>query len=110
MNDDAIFAVLANENIRKLLEKVSANPELQARFAKIRDTDEAYKLAVSVQDGYTKEEFVTEVKKLYTEATKDLSEEDIARLAGGGDLLLPVTTAMVGTLGCGALALGIIAL
>ncbi len=72
-----------NENIRKFLEKLAKDEELQAKLAKIRDPEEAYKLAGSVQDGFTKEEFIAEMKKIYAEITKDLSEEDVAKLAGG---------------------------
>ena len=72
-----------NENIKKFLEKVQQSPELQAKFAQIRNPDEAYKLAASIQDGFSKEEFIAEMKKLYNEAVKDLSEEDIAKIAGG---------------------------
>ena len=74
-----------NENIKKLLAKVEQSPELQAKFAQIRKPDEAYKLATSVQDGFTKDEFITEMKKLYDETVKDLSEEDLAKVAGGLD-------------------------
>ena len=72
-----------NENIKAFLEKVEASPDLQAQFAQIRDPDEAYKLAASVQDGFTKEEFVSEMKKLYESQVADLSDEDIAKVAGG---------------------------
>ena len=74
-----------NENIKKFLEKAEQSPELQAKFSKIRDPEEAYKLAASVQDGFTKEEFISEMKKLYDEAIKDLSDEDIAKVAGGSE-------------------------
>ena len=72
-----------NENIKKLLAKVEQSPELQAKFAQIRDPEEAYKLAASIQDGFSKEEFIAEMTKIYNEAVKDLSEEDIAKIAGG---------------------------
>ena len=72
-----------NENIKKFLEKVEQSPELQAQFAQIRDPEEAYKLATSVQDGFTKDEFIAEMKKLYEAAIQDLSDEDIAKVAGG---------------------------
>ena len=74
-----------NENIKAFLEKVEASPDLQAQFAQIRDPDEAYKLAASVQDGFTKEEFVSEMTKLYEAQIADLSDEDIAKVAGGLD-------------------------
>ena len=72
-----------NENIKKFLEKVEQSPELQAKFDQIRDPDEAYKLAASVQGGFTKDEFISEMKKLYEAMLQDLSEEDIAQVAGG---------------------------
>ena len=74
-----------NENIKAFLEKVEASPELQAQFAQIRNPEEAYKLASSVQDGFTKEEFVSEMTKLYEAQIADLSDEDIAKVAGGLD-------------------------
>ena len=73
-----------NENIKKFLSKVEKSPELQAQFSKIRNPDEAYKLASTVQDGFTKEEFVTEMTKLYATQTVDLSDEEITKVAGGG--------------------------
>ena len=72
-----------NENIKKLLEKVEQSPDLQDQFSQIRDPEEAYKLAASVQVGFTKEEFVSEMKKLYEAQIANLSEEDIAKIAGG---------------------------
>ena len=72
-----------NENIKKLLEKVEQSPELQAKFSQIRNPNEAYKLAASIQDGFTKDEFITEMTKLYEAAIQDLSDEDIAKIAGG---------------------------
>ena len=74
-----------NENIKAFLEKVEASPELQAQFAQIRNPEEAYKLASSVQGGFTKEEFVSEMTKLYEAQIADLSDEDIAKVAGGLD-------------------------
>ena len=72
-----------NENIKKFLEKVEQSPELQAQFDQIRDPDEAYKLAASIQGGFTKDEFITEMKKIYEETIQDLSDEDVAKIAGG---------------------------
>ena len=72
-----------NENIKKFLEKVEQSPELQAKFSQIRNPNEAYKLAASIQDGFTKDEFITEMTKLYEATIQNLSEEDIAKVAGG---------------------------
>ncbi len=74
---------IKNENIRKFLGKVAGDKELQAQLAKIRKPEEAYKLASSVQGGFTQEEFTTEMNRIFLEVTKDLSEEDVAKIAGG---------------------------
>ncbi len=86
--------LIKNENILKFLEKVGKDKELQDKLSKIRNPDEAYKLASSVQDGFTKEEFDAEMQRLYAEAIKDISEDDIAKIAGGlsgGDISRLVT-------------------
>ena len=90
-----------NENIKKFLAKVEQSPELQAQFAQIRDPEEAYKLASSVQGGFTKEEFVSEMTKLYEVQIADLSEDDVAKIAGGLDdaqKSLIATTSTMGTI------------
>ena len=72
-----------NEKIRLFLEKLEADQELQAKFSQIRDADEAYALAASVQDGFTKEEFITEMTKIKEIMDENLSDEDMAKSAGG---------------------------
>ena len=72
-----------NENIKAFLAKVEASPDLQTQLSQLRDPDEAYKLAASVQDGFTKDEFVSEMTKLYEAQVADLSDEDISKIAGG---------------------------
>lgn len=74
-----------NENIRKFLEKVEADPDLQAKLSQIRDPDEAYNVASSVQDGFTKEEFIEEMARLKEAAEENLTDEDLAKSAGGID-------------------------
>ena len=86
-----------NENIKKFLEKVEASPDLQAQFSKIRDPEEAYKLASSVQDGFTKDEFISEMKKLYEAQIADLTDEDIAKIAGGEAKTTVVEYTIVGS-------------
>ncbi len=97
-----------NENIKILLEKIVADEELQAKFAKLRDPDEVYKLAISVQPGYTKEEFITEMKKIYEESMKDLSEDDIAKVAGGVNMSAVLSAVIPGAVALSAAAVGII--
>ena len=86
-----------NENIKKFLVKLEQSPDLQAQFAQIRDPDEAYKLAASVQDGFTKEEFVSEMKKIHDAQSEGLSEEDLDKVAGGVDEVDIVTIVLSAT-------------
>ena len=72
-----------NENIRLFLEKMAADPELQARFSQITDPDEAYAMASSVQSGFTKEEFIETMTAIREAMNEDLSDEDMAKSAGG---------------------------
>lgn len=74
-----------NENIQKLMKKVSENPEIAAKFSGLTDPEEAFKLASSIQDGFTKEEFMAAVEtvKATMEENKELSDEDLNKVAGG---------------------------
>jgi len=72
-----------NENIRLFLEKLSADEELQAKISQVRDPDEAYAIASSLQDGFTKEEFVEEMTRLKAAMEESLTDEDLAKSAGG---------------------------
>lgn len=96
-----------NENIKAFLEKVTEDQELQAKLSEIRDPDEAYALASSVQGGFTKEEFVTEMTKIKEAMDENLSEADLAKSAGGmsddEQLLISGTVLIsVGTATCAA--------
>ena len=72
-----------NENIKALLEKVEADQDLQAKFSQIKDVDEAYDLANSIQPGFTEEEFITEMTRIKEAMDEDLTDEDMAKSAGG---------------------------
>jgi len=76
-----------NENIVKFLQKVVEDEGLQAKMKSITDMDEAYEFARTIQDGFTKEEFVTTMTELKEEVFGDdeLSDEDLALAAGGLD-------------------------
>lgn len=87
-----------NENIKAFLEKVSADQELQAKLSQIRDPDEAYELAASIQPGFTKEEFVTEMTKIRETMDEDLTEDDLAKASGGdADKVVATVTISVAT-------------
>jgi len=72
-----------NENIKVFLEKLAADPELQARFSQLKDPDQAYELASSIQPGFTKEEFITEMTKIKEAMEEDLTDADLAKSSGG---------------------------
>jgi predicted ribosomally synthesized peptide with nif11-like leader len=73
-----------NENIKLFLQKISQDEALQAKFNEVKDPDKAYEIAASIQDGFTKEEFITTMKELKAQMSKDLSDEDLEKAAGGG--------------------------
>ena len=60
-----------NENIIAFLQKVTADEELQVKMQACNNPDEAYTIASSVQDGFTKEEFVEELTKLNEKITNN---------------------------------------
>ena len=79
-----------NESIKKFLEKLAQDPELIAKLSAIQDPDEAYKLASSVQDGFTREEFITAMKEIAA-ADGDLTDADLKKFAGGVDTTVMIT-------------------
>ena len=72
-----------NENIKILLDKVSGDEALLAKFSACKSIDEAYELASSLVSGYTKEEFVEVMNALNATDDADISDEDLAEAAGG---------------------------
>ena len=82
-----------NENIKVFLEKLAADQELQARFSQLKDPDQAYELASSIQSGFTKEEFITEMTKIKEAMEEDLTDDDLAKSSGGdtGTVVASVT-------------------
>ena len=73
-----------NENIKIFLQKVSEDETLQAQLKAIKDPDKAYEFAASVQSGFTKEEFHNTMKELKANMSRDLSDDDLEKAAGGG--------------------------
>ena len=69
-----------NEKIMQFLQKVGEDAELAAKFKGIANPDEAYTLAASVQDGFTKEEFISAMEQINS---GELTEDDLAAMAGG---------------------------
>lgn len=73
-----------NEGIKLFLEKVSQDEELVARLQEAKTPDEAYAIASEVASGFTQEEFVETAKMIRDSVmSQDLTEEDLALIAGG---------------------------
>ena len=72
-----------NEKIKLFLQKVEGDEALAAKMRDIKNPDEAYALAASVQDGFTKDEFVAAMEGI---RTGDLTPDDLEMLAGGIDV------------------------
>ena len=84
---------MKNKNINILLEKVLSNEEMCQKFAEMDSLEDIYDFCVSIQDGYSKEEFAEYFDELLSmlpeeyyakvsSATK-LSDDEIENVAGG---------------------------
>ena len=71
------------EKILLFLQKVEEDEALAAKLSAIKNPDEAYAIATTVQDGFTKEEFVTAMEGI---RNGDLTADDLGKLAGGVDV------------------------
>ena len=91
--------VCMNENIKILLQKLAEDKDLQEQFKEINDPYKAYELAATVQGGFSKDEFITTMKEIRAKMSRDLSDEDLEKAAGGGDTTLTpgtvITTATI---------------
>ena len=83
-----------NESIKLFLKNVQQDEELAAKFKDITNPDEAYALAASLQDGFTKEEFISAMEQLNS---GDLSKDDLAAMAGGSQSTETVTISFTAT-------------
>ena len=82
------------------MEKLSNDPEAAAKMSAIRDPEEAYRLASSMQDGFTKEEFISAMEAIRktSGAGAELSDEDLMKVAGGIEPVEILTYAVSGAL------------
>lgn len=73
------------EEIKLLIQKIAEDKELQHKMMECKSPEEAYAIASSVQDGFTFEEFVDAMTKLYDSMSQnaELTDEDLAKAAGG---------------------------
>ncbi len=85
-----------SENISLLFQKVQEDEALAEKFKSITNPDEAYALAASLQDGFTKEEFISAMEQLNS---GELSDDDLAAMAGGSQLTdaTPISISASGT-------------
>ena len=76
-----------NEQIKQFLQKVAGDEALAAKLQACKSPDEAYALASSVVEGFTKEEFVSVMEQFKASAGNgaELSDEDLSKMAGGID-------------------------
>ncbi len=72
-----------NESIKALLTKIAGSEELQAKFETLDTPEKAYELAKTLQDGFTKEEFLDAVNEIAEAQVEDISDEELAATAGG---------------------------
>ncbi len=73
-----------NENIVQFLKLVEKDNALAAKLSAMKDPEEAFALASSIQGGFTKEEFVEEMDRINR---GEITEDDLAQLSGGGDTI-----------------------
>ena len=85
-----------SENISLLFQKVQEDEALAEKFKSITNPDEAYALAASLQDGFTKEEFLSAMERINS---GELSDDDLAAMAGGSQLTdaTPISISASGT-------------
>ena len=84
-----------NENIKALLEKVSGDEGLLAKFSACKSVDEAFELAKELVGGFTKEEFVEAMSALSAAEDADVSDADLSEAAGGEDNFVEISAKSV---------------
>ena len=85
-----------NEKIKLFLKNVQQDEALAEKFKSITNPDEAYALAASLQDGFTKEEFISAMEQLNS---GDLSKDDLTAMASGSQPTdtIPISFTVSGT-------------
>ena len=73
-----------NKNLEALIEKLMSDKTLAEKLGACKSEDEAYAFVSTVQDGFTKEEFVEAMNAIcQANNNDDISREDLANVAGG---------------------------
>ena len=87
-----------NNNLIELIKKIAADEEKQVKMQSFTNIDEAYEYAVSIQDGYSKEEFEAVMTKIVEASTEhdEISDDDLANIAGGADTAVIAVTVVNG--------------
>ena len=83
-----------NEKIAAALRKIAEDEELLAKLRACADPDEAYAIVSSVENGFTKEEFLSALEALRASAQNntDVSNEELSKMAGGGDWSISISS------------------
>jgi predicted ribosomally synthesized peptide with nif11-like leader len=82
------------EELKLFLQKVISDEDLQKKMQDCKSPEEAYAVASSVQEGFTFEEFTETMTKVYELANQEdieLTDEDLAKAAGGDTLQMSIT-------------------
>ena len=74
------------KDLETLIEKLMMDKALAEQLGACKSEDEAYAFACTVQDGFTKEEFVEAMNAIcQANNNGDISREDLANVAGGSN-------------------------
>ena len=76
-----------NEKVLAALRKIAEDETLAAKLQACADPDEAYAIVSSVENGFTREEFIAALEALRASARSDtdVSNEELSKMAGGGE-------------------------
>ena len=73
-----------NDNLKQFLDKLANDSPLRDKLAACKSADEAFQLASSVAAGFSREEFTKTMDSINRRNTNgDLTDEDLAKVAGG---------------------------
>ena len=74
-----------NESLKEFLKKLSEDEELCAKLESAGDSDKAYEIAKTIQEGFTKEEFVDAMTRINNSISADgeINDDDLISVAGG---------------------------
>ena len=68
-----------NDSLKEFLKKLSEDEELCAKLESAGDSDKAYEIAKTIQEGFTKEEFVDAMTRINNSISADgeINDDDL---------------------------------